>query len=105
MARYLVIHTPRPEDERVVRQPTRLLDLARASSVEGVRPRWIRTWTPDLNDDRLFSLWEAINAAEILEALEAFGFLDDMTAQALNVREWGPEDVLAAEGDNSALSG
>lgn len=105
MARYLVIHTPKPEDERVVRQPTRLLDLARASSVEGVRPRWIKTWTPDLNDDRLFSLWEALNAAEILEALEAFGFLDDMTAQALNVREWGPEDVLTAEADGSALPG
>lgn len=73
--------------------------------VEGVRPRWIKTWTPDLNDDRLFSLWEALNAAEILEALEAFGFLDDMTAQALNVREWGPEDVLAAEGDNEEQSG
>jgi hypothetical protein len=105
MALYLVIHTPKPEEERVVRQPTRLVDLARASMVEGVRPRWIKTWTPDLNDDRLFSLWEALNAAEILEALEAFGFLDDMTAQALNVREWGPEDVLAAEGDNEEQSG
>lgn len=105
MALYLVIHTPKPEEERVVRQPTRLVDLARASMVEGVRPRWIKTWTPDLNDDRLFSLWEALNAAEILEALEAFGFLDDMTAQALNVREWGPEDVLADEGDNEEQSG
>jgi hypothetical protein len=105
MARYLVIHTPKPEAEREVRRPTRLVDIARASSVEGVRPRWIRTWTPDLNDERIFSLWEAANAAEIIEALENFGFLDDMTAQALNVREWGPADVLAAEDDRLEQSG
>jgi hypothetical protein len=97
MALYLVIHTPKPEEERVVRRPTRLVELARASVVEGVRPRWIKTWTPDLNDDRIFSLWEAINAAEIMDALEHFGFLDDMTAKALNVREWGPAEVLASQ--------
>lgn len=102
MALYLVIHTPKEEDERVVRQPTRLLDLAQASLLEGVRPRWVRTWTPDLHDDRLFSLWEAANAAEIVEALEHFGYLDHMTAQALNVREWGPADVVAA---NEAAAG
>ncbi len=101
MALYLVIHTPKPENERAIRKPTRLVDLARASSVEGVRPRWIKTWTPDVHDDRIFSLWEAANSAEIIEALEHFGFLDDMTAQALNVREWGPTDVLAAEDEVS----
>jgi hypothetical protein len=105
MSLYLVIHTPKPEEDQVARRPTRLAELARASAVEGVRPRWIKTWTPDLHDDRIFSLWEAINATEIMEALEHFGFLDDMTAQALNVREWGPADVLAAEdeaGEDSA---
>jgi hypothetical protein len=29
-------------------------------------------------------------------ALTEFGFLDDMDATPLRVREWGPEDVLAA---------
>jgi hypothetical protein len=102
MALYLVIHTPKPEIERGVRKPTRLVELARASMVEGVRPRWIRTWTPDLHDDRHFSMWEAANAAEIVESLEHFGFLDDMTAHALNVREWGPADVLAADEETPA---
>lgn len=107
MARYLVIHTPKleAEREREVRQPTRLIDIARASSIAGVRPRWITTWTPDLHDERIFSLWEAANATEIIEALEYFGFLDDMTAQALNVREWGPAEVLAAEDDRWEQSG
>ncbi|MBA2520255.1 MAG: hypothetical protein H0V24_11360 [Chloroflexia bacterium] len=99
MALYLVIHTPSAEEEYAVRRPTRLVDLARASTVAGVRPRWIKTWTPDLHDDRLFSLWEAANAAEIIEALAHFGYLDEMTVQALNVREWGPTDVLAAAGE------
>ncbi|MDQ3692395.1 MAG: hypothetical protein M3464_02035 [Chloroflexota bacterium] len=96
MALYLVIHTPNAADDNVVRRPTRLVDLARASTVAGVRPRWIKTWTPDVHDDRIFSLWEAANAAEIVEALAYFGYLDEMTVQALNVREWGPAEVLAA---------
>jgi hypothetical protein len=32
----------------------------------------------------------------VLSALAEFGFLDDMDAIPLRVREWGPEDVLAA---------
>ena len=102
MGLYLVIHTPNAEDETAVRRPSRLIELARASMVEHVRPRWIKTWSPDLNDDRLFSLWEAANPTEIFEALAFFGYLDDMTAHALQVREWGPVDVLAAAEDDAA---
>jgi hypothetical protein len=32
----------------------------------------------------------------VLSALAEFGFLDDMDAIPLRVREWGPEDVLDA---------
>ena len=94
----LVVHTPNEVEDGTVRAPTRLLELARASTAEDASPRWLRAWSPDLHDDRIFSLWEARNAAEIRSALERFGFLDDMTAEPLLVREWGPADVLAAEG-------
>ena len=98
MALYLVVHTPKEADDGPVRAPTRLLELARASTAEDASPRWLRAWSPDLRDDRIFSLWDARSADEIREALERFGFLDDMTAEPLCVREWGPADVLAAEG-------
>ena len=97
MALYLVVHTPKEDAEQRVRPPTRLVDLARASTAGG-SPRWLRAWSPDLLDDRIFSLWEARDAAEIRSALERFGFLDDMTAHPLSVQEWGPAEVLAAEG-------
>ena len=97
MALYLVIHIP-PDDETAPppRAPSRLAELAAASLTAS--PRWLRTWSPDLHDDRIFSLWEADDAGEIQAALARYGFLDDRTAQPLRVREWGPEDVLAAEG-------
>ncbi len=97
MALYLVVHSPQPAGEETVRAPSRLAELARASSEAGTSPRWLRTWSPDLHDDRIFSLWEATDAAEIRGALERFGFLDDMAAEPLRVREWGPDEVLAAE--------
>ncbi len=97
MALYLVVHTPKATADETVRAPSRLADLARASLAADASPRWLKTWSPDLHDDRLFSLWEARAAAEITAALDRFGFLDDMTAQPLRVREWGPTDVLAAE--------
>ncbi|MCC6314679.1 MAG: hypothetical protein IT337_11790 [Thermomicrobiales bacterium] len=99
MATYLVIHTPAPDKEMALRAPTRLRELAEASLTERVSPRWLKTWSPDLNDDRIVSLWEADNAAEIAAVLERFGFLNDMEAQPLRVREWGPSEVLAAEGE------
>lgn len=98
MAVYLVVHAPKLVDEAAVRAPSRLADLARASMAAEAWPRWVKTWSPDLHDDRIFSLWEARDAAEIVGALERYGFLDDMTAEPLRVREWGPDEVLAVEG-------
>lgn len=101
MARYLVIHTP-PEttDDTIVQAPTRLADLAREAGARGANPRWIRTYSPDLNDDRIFTLWEADNAADIVSALDKFGFLSHMEAKPLRVETWGPADVLKAEAGN-----
>ncbi len=96
MGHYLVVHTTSEREVEPVRPPTRLRELAKASTTTGRSPRWLRAWSPDLHDDRIFSLWDAENADEVLSALAEFGFLDDMDAIPLRVREWGPEDVLAA---------
>ena len=96
MALYLVVHSPRPAGDGTVRPPTRLRELAEASRREGRTPRWLKTWSPDLHDDRLFTLWEAASADEVRAALAEFGFLDDMDATPLRVREWGPDEVLAS---------
>lgn len=95
MALYLVVHTPVETDDTSVRPPSSLLELARASVAEGASPRWLRTWSPDLHDDRVFSLWEAANAADITVMMGRFGYLDHMEAKPLRVQEWGPDDVLA----------
>lgn len=96
MALYLVVHTPQEEDDDRVQAPSRLKELAQESA-DHSPIRWIKTWSPDLHDERIFSLWEAPDAAEIESALDRYGFLNERTARALRVREWGPEDVLAAE--------
>jgi hypothetical protein len=96
LGHYLVVHTPSEREVEPIRPPTRLRELAEASTTIGRSPRWLRAWSPDLHDDRIFSLWDAENADEVLSALAEFGFLDDMDAIPLRVREWGPEDVLAA---------
>jgi hypothetical protein len=97
MARYLVIHTPRTDVDDMTRPPTQLAELAAAHGVEGAEPRWIRAWSPDLHDDRLFTIWEAANADEIRTTIATFGFLDDMDVEAIAVREWGPQDVPPVE--------
>ena len=97
MARYLVIHTPTEPDETIVRQPTDMLELAKQHGSADVSPRWLKTWSPDLHDDRIFTLWDAHNADEISTVLSRFGFLDHMEVQALRVQEWGPDDVLEAQ--------
>jgi hypothetical protein len=97
MALYLVVHNPRPEAETRVSRPTRLRELAEASEQSSATPRWLKAWSPDLHDDRIFTLWEAKSANEILEALDEYDFLDEMDAAAMQVREWGPQEVLAAE--------
>jgi hypothetical protein len=96
LSHYLVVHTPNERELESVRPPTRLRELAEASMSGGRSPRWVKTWSPDLHDDRIFTLWDAENADEVRSALAEFGFLDDMDATPLRVREWGPEDVLAA---------
>jgi hypothetical protein len=98
LALYLVVHSPVDPDDPSVHPPSRLLDLAQTHGEAGARPRWLRAWSPDLHDDRIFTLWEAESAAEIGRTLDAYGFLNHMIAQALSVREWGPADVIAAEG-------
>jgi hypothetical protein len=97
MPLYLVIHSPRSDAPESVQPPTRLRELARASTQESQTPRWLKAWSPDLHDDRIFTLWQARNGDEVLQALADFGFLDDMDAVPLRVREWGPVEVLAAD--------
>lgn len=97
MALYLVVHTPRSEAEPEVRRPTRLRELAEASARPDASPRWLKAWSPDLHDDRIFTLWDAKSANEIREALDEYGFLDDMDATAMQVKEWGPDEVRAAD--------
>ena len=94
MALYLVVHDPGPGAEEQVRPPTRLRELAEATRGEHSTPRWIKAWSPDLHDDRIFTMWEASSAEEITAALAEFGFLDDYKAKPFQVREWGPDDVL-----------
>jgi hypothetical protein len=97
MARYLVVHTPTdPADETIVQAPTRLVDMAREIGHPTANPRWIRTYSPDLHDDRIFTLWEADNADAILAALDNYGFLTHMEAKPLRVQTWGPADGLKA---------
>ncbi len=96
MALYLVVHAPIHAEGDSVRPPTRLRELAEASAPGRPSPRWLKSWSPDLHDDRIFTLWDAQSADEVRSALAEYGFLDDMDATPLRVREWGPEDVLSA---------
>lgn len=99
MTRYMVIHEMNERSEEHTNPPTRLTDLARELGREGAQPRWLTTFSPDLNDDRVVSLWEAANAEEVRQAITAYGFLDHLTPKIFAVREWGPDDVLAAEAE------
>lgn len=97
MALYLVIHSPRENEEEEPLPPTRMLDLARDLGASDASPRWITTYSPDLHDDRIFSMWESPNADTIVRALDDYGFLNHMDAHALRVEQWGPQDVIAAQ--------
>lgn len=98
MTTYLVIHTPIESNEHEIKPPTDLAGLASAHGKPDSTPRWLRAWSPDLSDDRIFSMWEARNAGEIVLVLERFGFLDQMDYSAIPVNEWGPEDILSSQG-------
>lgn len=103
MATYLVVHTPIESEEEIAHKPSDLLGLARSATAPRANPRWLRTYSPDLHDDRIFTFWEADNAAEIQAMLEHFGFLNNMTAQPIRVSEWGPVDVLASAAEETGL--
>jgi hypothetical protein len=97
MPLYLVVHTPRPNEEAAVHAPSKLAALAREHGRADSRPRWIRTWSPDLHDERIFSMWEATSAEDINRAMQRYSFLSEMDAHPVCVQEWGPEDVLAED--------
>ena len=97
MALYLVVHAPKAAPEDAVRPPTKLRELAEASRSATGAPRWLKTWSPDLHDDRQFTLWDAATGEEVAAAMAEYGFLDDMDATPVRVREWGPDEVLACE--------
>ena len=98
MALFLVVHTPLDPDDPSIHPPSRLLELAQEHGPDGTLPRWLKAWSPDLSDDRIFTLWEADYAADIGRTLEAFGFLNHMTAHPQRVQEWGPGEVVESGG-------
>lgn len=101
MALYLVEHIPLDDDESVenVAQPTDLAGLARYSIDATHGARWLTTFSPDLHDDRQFSLWESPDVESIRLLMARFGFLSDGIVKAFLVRQWGPDDVIAGHAD------
>lgn len=98
MPLYLVVHTPRTEeDEAKVYPPTRMLEMARDHGDENARTRWLRTYSPDLHDERHFTLWDAKSADDITEVMERYGFLSEMESHPVCIQVWTPADVLAAD--------
>lgn len=93
MPLYLVVHTPRKDEEEKVYPSTRMLDMARDHG-QHERTRWLKTWSPDLHDDRHFSLWEARSAEDISEVMSRYGFLSHTESETVCVEEWTPADVL-----------
>jgi hypothetical protein len=98
---YLVETVPVPElvDESHVSPPSDLPGLAAYSAAATHGARWLTTFSPDLHDERHFSLWESPDADEIRTIMDRFGFLTDGIVKIFAVRQWGPEDVLAEQAD------
>ena len=101
MAHYLVIHSPEEHNHAASAPPTQLVELARQAGAAEAPVRWISTLTPDLEDERIFSLWEADDPENILAIMERYGFLNHMASQPIRVQQWGPSEVLAAASDSS----
>lgn len=97
MPLYLVVHTPKDIDDDTVFPATRMEDMARDHGKAGERTRWIKAFSPDLHDERHFTLWEAASAEDIREVMERYHFLVEMDSHPICVQEWTPEDVTAAE--------
>jgi hypothetical protein len=97
MPLYLVEYTPLPDEvtEASVPPPTDLEGLARHAIDTAHGARWLTTYSPDLHDDRQFSLWEAPDAESIQDVMARFGFLTNGIVKAFVVRQWGPEDVIS----------
>ncbi len=94
MALFLAVHTPTDAEDDTIRTPSDLQGLAQTHGVAGAYPRWLKAWSPDLHDERIFTLWESDDAAAIQRVLESYGFLDHLECKAFTVIEWGPESVL-----------
>ncbi|MDQ2682711.1 MAG: hypothetical protein M3Y37_04215 [Chloroflexota bacterium] len=93
---YLVETIPLPDvdGEDLVYPPTDLAGLAAYSANAEHGARWLTTFSPDLHDERHFSLWESPDADEIRMVMARFGFLTDGIVKIFAVRQWGPNDVL-----------
>jgi hypothetical protein len=100
MTRYMVIHEMNDGSEDHSKPPTRLAELAKELGKDGAQPQWLTTYSPDLNDDRMVSMWEAANAEQVRKAIADYGFLDHLTPKVFAVREWGPGDVLASDDED-----
>lgn len=97
MPLYLVVHTPKTDvDEETVFPPTNLVDLARDHAGDDARTRWLKTLSPDLHDERHFSMWDARSADDICEVMERYHFMSEMDHHPIAVQEWDPQTVLDA---------
>jgi hypothetical protein len=97
MPLYMAVHTPPEAENETVHTPTDLHGLALEAGDPNANPRWIKTFSPDLHDDRIFTLWEAEDAESIRSAMKLYGFLVEMEAKVFQVTEWGPDHVLTTE--------
>jgi len=96
MALYLVVHTPRKDDEETLYPATRMTEMARDHGQEGERTRWLTAWSPDLHDERHFTLWSAHSAEDVREVMKRYDFLSEMDSEPVCVQQWTPSDVLEA---------
>lgn len=101
MPLYLVVHTPRKDVEDKAFPPTRMMEMARDHGEEDARTRWLKTWSPDLHDERHFTLWSARSAEDINEVMSRYHFLDESDSEPICVQEWSPSDVLASIEDEN----
>ena len=98
MPLYMAVHAPQnAEETETVHKPTDLHGLALEAGDVNASPRWIKAYSPDLHDDRIFTLWESDDAESIRQAMKTFGFLQEMETTVFQVTEWGPDDVLTTE--------
>lgn len=97
MPLYLVVHTPKSDvTEDTVFPPSKLEDLAKDHSGADARTRWIKTLSPDVHDERHFSMWEAKSAEDILEVMDRYHFMSEMDHHPIAVQEWDSQSVLNA---------